>query len=93
LQDKHSLEHQGTNHFIIYLVIRLRSKKLGDPALRGIDGDLEADLDRRDRVECDAELEWLTLRLDDRLETDERDLELLELDEEDDLESDRDREL
>lgn len=32
-----------------YLVIRRRSKKLGDPRRRGIDGDLD-DLDDRERL-------------------------------------------
>ena len=30
---------------LLYLVIRLRSKKLGDPARLGIDNDLDLDLD------------------------------------------------
>jgi hypothetical protein len=79
-----------------YLVILRRSRKLGDPARRGIEGERERLRDATDLVECDAELEWLPLRLVDRLEADERDLELLELPlelPEDDRDSERDLEL
>lgn len=53
-----------------YLVIRLRSKKLGEPRRLGIDGDRERDLDRDD-----AELPLLELRddelFDDRLDAED----------------------
>ena len=59
---------------ISYLVILRRSKKLGEPARLGIDGDLEAlldrdlDLDREERL-----LEWLRERLLARLDEPELD--------------------
>lgn len=49
-----------------YLVILLLSRKLGDPCLRGIDGDL--DLELAELLELDIELDLL--RLDPDLDLD-----------------------
>jgi hypothetical protein len=91
-----SQAHVKTDWSTSYLVILRRSKKLGDPARRGIEGERDRLRDPPDLVECDAELDWLPLRLVERLVADECDLELLELPVElpdDDRESERDLEL
>ena len=63
-------ENLNTN---LYLVMRLRSKKLGDPARLGIDRDLDLDLDDLEEADDDLLplLELLELLRLDALDPDE----------------------